>query len=109
MEDKGEDMTPNKLAKKSGITNTELISLLKERFPNYSKIANSMANNPEKYGLRLTAEAEKLIKGEKKAPISKPKNPSITISSDLKSKIKSSAEANGVSVEEYLRGLINDR
>lgn len=44
-----------------GITNAEMTRLLREHFPNYSKIQAAMVNSPEKYGVCLTSQAEAAI------------------------------------------------
>lgn len=57
--------------KKSGMTNNEVIELLKPHFPKFSKIQCSMLSHPEEYGVQLTPEAKKYLP----ALPSKPKKP----------------------------------
>ena len=60
--------------KKSGMTNNEVIELLKPHFPKFSKIQCSMLSHPEEYGVQLTAQAKKLLPALPKTPrTAKPK------------------------------------
>lgn len=60
--------------KKSGLTNNEVIELLKPHFPKFSKIQCSMLSHPEEYGVQLTAQAKKLLPALPKTPrTAKPK------------------------------------
>lgn len=45
----------------AGITNNDMIAALRENYEQFSKIQCSMINHPEKYGLCLTKEAERVI------------------------------------------------
>lgn len=45
----------------TGISNNDIIAVLSKVYPNFTKVQCTMINNPEKYGLRLTKEAEKLL------------------------------------------------
>ena len=47
--------------KKSGLTNNEVIELLKPHFPKFSKIQCSMLSHPEEYGVQLTSEAKRIL------------------------------------------------
>ena len=51
----------NKYRQAAGITNNDIIAVLQEKYPNFIKVHCSMINNAEKTGLRLTAEAERLL------------------------------------------------
>ena len=55
-------MDYNKFRKKQGIDNNAMIDLLSKHYPSYSKIVQSYINHPEKYGVRLTAEAERIVR-----------------------------------------------
>lgn len=41
-----------------GISNGQVIATVRRDFPGYSKIQNSMVMNPERYGVKLTEDAE---------------------------------------------------
>lgn len=45
----------------AGISNNDMIKAVHAQFPGFSKIQNSMCSNPEKYGVCLLPEAEKLL------------------------------------------------
>lgn len=55
-------MDYNKFRKKHGIDNNAMIELLAKHYPAYSKIVQSYINHPEKYGVRLTVEAERIVR-----------------------------------------------
>ena len=55
-------MDYKKFLSANGLTNNDMIALLQKRFPKYSKATQSMVTNPEKYGVRLTADAEAALK-----------------------------------------------
>ena len=44
-----------------GITNPEMTDALQEVFPSYNKVCGTYVNNPEKYGVCLLPEAERLL------------------------------------------------
>ena len=44
-----------------GLSNNQIIRTIAERYPGYTKIQNTMVNNPQKYGICLLPEAEKLL------------------------------------------------
>ena len=44
-----------------GLSNNQIIRTIAERYPGYTKIQNTMINNPQKYGICLLPEAEKLL------------------------------------------------
>lgn len=44
-----------------GLSNNQVIRTIAERYPGYTKIQNTMVNNPQKYGICLLPEAEKLL------------------------------------------------
>lgn len=44
-----------------GITAREMISVVRERYPRFSRPVQSMIDNREKYGVRLVPEAEELV------------------------------------------------
>lgn len=56
-----------------GISRKEFIGVMQKTFPGYGYPANSMAESPEKYGVCLTAEAEKLA--ERQWPLEAEKRP----------------------------------
>ena len=43
-----------------GLSNNQIIRTVAEGYPGYTKIQNTMVNNPQKYGICLLPEAEKL-------------------------------------------------
>ena len=44
-----------------GLSNNQIIRAIAEGYPGYTKIQNTMVNNPQKYGICLLPEAEKLL------------------------------------------------
>ena len=44
-----------------GLSNNQIIRTVAECYPGYTKIQNTMVNNPQKYGICLLPEAEKLL------------------------------------------------
>jgi hypothetical protein len=42
-------------------SNNDIINIVSKAYPGFSKIQCSMINNPERYGVRLTKEAEQLL------------------------------------------------
>lgn len=44
-----------------GLSNNQIIRTVAEGYPSYTKIQNTMVNNPQKYGICLLPEAEKLL------------------------------------------------
>lgn len=44
-----------------GLTNSQIVKAVSAAYPGYTKIQNTMVNNPDKYGVCLLPEAEKLI------------------------------------------------
>ena len=44
-----------------GLSNNQIIRTIAEGYPGYTKIQNTMVNNPQKYGICLLPEAEKLL------------------------------------------------
>ena len=55
-------MDYNKFRKKHGIDNNAMIEVLREHYPSYSKMVQSIVNHPEKYGVRLLPEAERKLR-----------------------------------------------
>ena len=55
-------MDYNKFRKKHGIDNNAMIAVLREHYPSYSKMVQSIVNHPEKYGVRLLPEAERKLR-----------------------------------------------
>ena len=47
-----------------GLSNNQIIRTVAEGYPGYTKIQNTMVNNPQKYGICLLPEAEKLLDQE---------------------------------------------
>ena len=47
--------------KEKGLSNNQIIRTVAEGYPGYTKIQNTMVNNPQKYGICLLPEAEKLL------------------------------------------------
>ena len=47
--------------KEKGLSNNQIIRTIAEGYPGYTKIQNTMVNNPQKYGICLLPEAEKLL------------------------------------------------
>lgn len=45
----------------TGMSVKDVVSCLKEHYPKYSKITHSMVENPDKYGVQLLPEAQKLL------------------------------------------------
>lgn len=46
------------------LSNNSIIETLKPKYPGFSKIQCSMINNPERYGVQLLPEAERLLVAE---------------------------------------------
>lgn len=44
-----------------GLSNNQIIRTIAKGYPGYTKIQNTMVNNPQKYGICLLPEAEKLL------------------------------------------------
>lgn len=44
-----------------GISNTDMIKAIRASYRNYSGATNAMVNNPDKYGVCLLPEAEKIL------------------------------------------------
>lgn len=44
-----------------GITNPEMTETLQEHYPSYNKVCGTYVNNPEKYGVCLLPEAERIL------------------------------------------------
>lgn len=40
------------------ITNNDIVAVVRKDYPGYSKIQNSMIMNPDRYGIKLTEDAE---------------------------------------------------
>lgn len=55
-------MRLDKLKKKLGITNKEVVETLSDHFPMFSKVPMCMANNEDQYGVCLSKKAEKILK-----------------------------------------------
>ena len=66
----------NLFASEAGVTNRQLIQALKIAYPHYSKATNSMVGNPGRCAVRLTDEAESILRtayGEHPGLASKPR------------------------------------
>lgn len=44
-----------------GLTNSQMVKAVSTSYPGYTKIQHTMVNNPDKYGVCLLPEAERLI------------------------------------------------
>lgn len=53
-----------KLQKETGLNSTELIKILRKKYPKMGKSPYSFAANPKATGVRLTPEAERYLKKE---------------------------------------------
>ena len=104
-----------------GITNNDIIGALKLEFPSFSKIQCSMINNPKRYGVQLTKEAETVlasqlgfadglsIKRRKKPQVKRVKTNRLTVRLDDASydRVKSKMQQRGSeSVQSFLEELI---
>ena len=59
---KGEAMSDYiRYREEKGLSNNQIIRTIAEGYPGYTKIQNTMVNNPQKYGICLLPEAEKLL------------------------------------------------
>lgn len=47
-----------------GLSSTQLILKMQEKFPKYCKAANSMCNNSEEYGVSLSSKAQRYLMGK---------------------------------------------
>jgi hypothetical protein len=54
-------MNTKKYRLEKGLEGRDMIAALKPVFPKYGKATQSMVDNPDKYGVRLTREAENVI------------------------------------------------
>lgn len=102
----------------------EVVSILRERFPKFSKVQVSMVKNPE-YGIRLVPEAESLLreKGKnittarrrtpqkKKAPEVPPrKRVSFRLADAEYDKLKEAVKSSGYkTTQEYLEHIIQTK
>ena len=99
---------------------SEITAILAQKYPNFSKITMCMISHPERYGVRLTADAVKYLQElypELEAPYlprrrrkSAPKKShrlSFYVDDDDLAKVKASAEEAGCkTMQEYLHNLI---
>lgn len=44
-----------------GLTSTQIVAVMREQYPGYDKYLNSKVENPEKYGVRIVNDAERLL------------------------------------------------
>jgi len=44
-----------------GLTSTQVVAVMREQYPGYDKYLNSKVENPEKYGVRIVNDAERLL------------------------------------------------
>lgn len=56
-----------------GLLASQVVDVVRERYPGYDKYLNSKVENPEKYGIRLVNDAEQMLEGAylKTAPVSR--------------------------------------
>ncbi len=74
-----------KLQKETGLNSTELIKILRQKFPKMAKSPYSFAANSKATGVRLTPEAERFLKHElglEKPKVARKKTKRITFSVD---------------------------
>lgn len=106
-----------------GITTTDMIRALHEVYPQFSKIHSSYIHNPEKHGMKLTAEAEQLlaekfgfgkgldIKPSKKREVKRNKTRRLAVRIDERhyDMVKNKMQQMGCeSVQSFLELLVND-
>lgn len=44
-----------------GLTSTQVVAVMREQYPGYDKYLNSKVENPERYGVRIVNDAERLL------------------------------------------------
>ena len=97
----------------TGITSKDMIRVVRDIYPNYSKITQSMVDNPEKYGICLLPAAEKAVTshfGEPdKAPPPKRKKAHrlvVYLEDEPYQEVRACIEEQGVSTQEFLHELL---
>lgn len=88
----------------------DLVEVIKTIYPSYSKVTHAMVENGERYGVRLTPEAERLLKNRFGSP-SKPRTPKkkthrLTVSEDAYEQLTKMAAESGESIKQYIERLI---
>lgn len=74
-----------KFQRENGINGKACVEALREIYPNYNKSTHSMVTQPDKYGVRLTAPAEALLRkrfGKRKPKVARKKTNRIEIRVD---------------------------
>ena len=58
-----------------GIYASQVVEVVRERYPGYDKYLNSKVENPEKYGIRLVSDAEQMLENAFQRTLSAPRRP----------------------------------
>lgn len=58
-----------------GIYASQVVDVIRERYPGYDKYLNSKVENPEKYGVRLVNDAEQMLEDAFQRTLSAPRRP----------------------------------
>ena len=104
------------------ISNNDMVGALKGVYPGFSKIQCSMVNNPGKYGLCLTADAERHLveklgyaeglgikKKKPQVKRTKTNQLSVRLSDESYDKVKAKMQQTGCgSVQDYLEKVITE-
>lgn len=51
----------NEFAAERGLMDAQIVEVVRERYPGYDKYLHSKVKSPDRYGVRLVAEAERLL------------------------------------------------
>ena len=106
-------MTYNEYRQKSGLTNKEIISLLRPHFPKFSKVQCSMLSHPEIYGVEISPKALKLLPPlpGKKAPAkrSKPNRLTVRLNDADYALVDALIRQNGGSAQSFLEEALKEK
>lgn len=58
-----------------GIYASQVVEVVRERYPGYDKYLNSKVENPEKYGIRLVSDAEQMLENAFQRKLPAPRRP----------------------------------
>lgn len=86
--------------------NPETIETLKKQFPGMSKPIFSLTRYPEKYGIDLTQTARKLAGKKPKVEEHRNKPCRLYVRLDTRVYSKLTGRLNGMTVQDYLEGLV---
>lgn len=111
--------------KSVGISNNDMIKAIRASFKNYSGATNAMVNNPDRYGVCLLPEAEKLLVAhfglgegldyKKDKPVrkaclrKKPNRLSVYLTDEMYEQFKQMMKSNGCdTVQDFLLKILED-